>query len=67
MSAINSTWLCNCVSTADAIELDSWQGATQQEAINEIATLPQGNPDRQKVLKLFMSIKHNSGTRPDFD
>ncbi len=38
------------------------QGTIQQEAINEIAALPQGNPERQKVLELFMSIKHNSET-----
>jgi hypothetical protein len=43
------------------------QGTIQQEAIDEIAALPEGNPDRQKVLELFMSIKHNSETRPDFD
>jgi hypothetical protein len=43
------------------------QGTIQQEAINEIAALSQGNPDRQKVIELFMSIKHNSETRPDFD
>jgi hypothetical protein len=43
------------------------QGTIKQEAINEIAALPQGNPDRKKVLELFTSIKHNSETRPDFD
>jgi hypothetical protein len=43
------------------------QGTIQQEAIDEIAALSPNNPDRQKVLELFMSIKHNSETRPDFD
>jgi hypothetical protein len=43
------------------------QGTIQQEAIDEIAALSPNNPDRQKVLELFMGIKHNSETRPDFD
>jgi hypothetical protein len=43
------------------------QGTIQQEAIDEIADLPQGNPGWQKVLELFMSTKYNSETRPDFD
>jgi hypothetical protein len=43
------------------------QGTIQQEAIDEIAALSPNNPDRQKVLELFMSIKHNSETRLDFD
>jgi hypothetical protein len=43
------------------------QGTIQQEAIDEITALPEGNPDRQKVLELFMSIKHNAENRPDFD
>jgi hypothetical protein len=43
------------------------QETMQQEAINEIAALSPNNPDRQKVLELFMNIKHNSETRPNFD
>jgi hypothetical protein len=43
------------------------QETIQQEAIDEIAALPQGKPDQQKVLELFMSIKHSAETRPDFN